>query len=147
MEGFENQLIHLEVSLIAFIGEIDLFSTCSALGGEFRESVPSCWDTSCEYFFGARDSVISFFGVDSRGGSELGVERGEGVSEALKGTLISVLVAGSGKELVEFFMLRERRLSAGDLKEEGGLCVIFVTADAESVDAISLLAEILSLAT
>lgn len=147
MEGFENQLIHLEVSLIAFPGDIDPFSTCAAFGGEVWESVPSSWDTSCEYFFGARDSVISFFGVDSRGGSEIGVERGEGVSEALEGTLMSVLVAGSGKELVEFFMLRERRLSAGDLREEAGLCVVFVAADAESVDAISLLAEMLSLAT
>lgn len=58
-----------------------------------------------------------------------------------------VFVAGSGKELVEFFMLRERRRSAGDLREEAGLCVVFVAADAESVDGTSLVAEILSLAT
>lgn len=44
-------------------------------------------------------------------------------------------------------MLRERRRSAGDLREEAELWVAFVADEAANVEATSLVAEILSLAT
>jgi hypothetical protein len=43
--------------------------------------------------------------------------------------LIFDVVAGSAKEFAEFFMLRDRRRSAGDLREVAGLCVAFEGVD------------------
>lgn len=44
-------------------------------------------------------------------------------------------------------MLRERRRSAGDLREEVELCETFAVDEAKNVEATSFVAEILSLAT
>lgn len=85
--------------------------------------------------------------MNSWEGSELGVERGVGFPDELEGTLKFGFTAGVDGKLLEFFMFRERRRSAGDLTEEAELCVAFVADEAKNVEATSFVAEILSLAT
>ena len=105
------------------------------------------WVTSWKDFSGIRDSIAAAFELDSWVDSEMGVWRGDTVFEELERLFEFVFVVEICEEVVGFLMLRESRRSAGDCREDSRLCVAFVAAEAKNVEATSLVAEILSLAT